>query len=290
MVTPFRPDGEVDFDGFAHNLTRWNNDRLAGYLVNGSNSETAYLTEEEKVELVRLTVKLAAPGRIVMAGTGMESLKETVRFTNVCADLGAHCALVLTPNYYDSNMTSPVLIDFFTRVADQSKIPILIYNVPKYTHVNIKADAVAALAKHPNIIGMKDSTGDMPQMANFLRVTRGQDFSILVGTAAAWYPALALGVEAAVLALANCNPNECAAVQEAFDAGDWKRAREIYQIMFPVNAAVTGTYGIPGLKAACDHNGYVGNCVRSPLLQASDADRRAVEGIVDTALSALAAL
>jgi 4-hydroxy-2-oxoglutarate aldolase len=283
MITPFCENGDVDFAAFASNIDRWNRDNLAGYLVNGSNSETAYLNEEEKLELVRLTVGHAAPGRHIMAGTGMESLRETIRFTNRCAALGAQSALVLTPCYYDSAMTSAALIDFFTKVADQSDIPILIYNVPKFTHVNIKADAVAALARHPNILGMKDSTGDVPQLATFLRVTQGEDFCIFVGTASAWYPALALGIENAILALANCHPNECAAVQTAFDGGDWKKARDIYQVMFPVNTAVTGTYGIPGLKVACDLTGYQGGYVRSPLLQCPPESREAVTKIVRTA-------
>lgn len=283
MITPFCENGDVDYQAFADNIERWNHDALTGYLVNGSNSETAYLSEEEKLELVRLTVSHAAPGRHIMAGTGMESLRETIRFTNRCAELGAHSALVLTPCYYDSSMTSPALVDFFTKVANASDIPILIYNVPKFTHVNIKADAVAELARHPNIIGMKDSTGDVPQLATFLRVTKGEEFRILVGTASAWYPALALGIESAILALANCHPNECAAVQTAFDAGNWKKSRELYQIMFPVNTAVTATYGIAGLKAACDLMGYGGGFVRSPLLQLPSESREAVAKIVRAA-------
>lgn len=290
MITPFTAEGDVDTAAFAANVGSWNEQPLAGYLVNGSNSETAYLTEEEKLELVRITVEQARPGRHIMAGTGMESLRETIRFTNACARLGAHSALVLTPCYYDAAMTSTVLIDFFTGVADASDIPILIYNVPKFTHVNVKPDAVAALCKHPNIVGMKDSTGDIPQMATWRRIVGDEDFTLIVGTASAWYPALALGVETAVLALANCHPAQCAAVQRAFDAGDWKRARDIYQALFPVNAAVTGTYGIPGLKHACDFMGLRGGHVRRPLPDASAETKDAVERIVKAAGGQLAAL
>ncbi|MEG2204955.1 MAG: dihydrodipicolinate synthase family protein, partial [Oscillospiraceae bacterium] len=241
---------------------------------------------EEKIKLVRLTVEHIAPGRPVIAGTGMESLKETIRFTNLCADLGATAALVLTPSYYDSSMTSPALIEFFSTLADQSKIPVMIYNVPKYTHVNIKADAVEALSRHPNIAGMKDSTGDVPQLATFKRVA-DPDFQLLVGTAAAWYPALTLGVEAGILALANCSPDACIAVQEAFEAGDWARSRDLYQAICPLNAAVTGTYGIPGLKRACNVLGYRGGFVRRPMLERSAADMAQVESIVATTLEKL---
>lgn len=282
MITPFKENGDVDFEGFASNIRKWNNDKLTGYLVNGSNSETCFLTEEEKIELVKLTVENAAPGRHVMAGTGMESTRETIRFTNICAKLGAQSALVLTPNYYDADMGSEALIKFFTDVADNSDIPILIYNVSKFTHVNIKADAIEKLSRHPNIVGMKDSNGDVPQLATFLRVA-DPSFQVMTGTFGAWYPALALGITAVVSAMANCCPNEITEVQELFDAGRFDESRALYQRMFPVNAAVTGAYSIPGLKVATDAMGYTGGYVRSPLLQASDKTKEAVLAILKKA-------
>ena len=290
MITPFTKEGEVDYTAFCENVEHWNQDDLAGYLVNGSNGETAYLTEAEKIEVVKLTVKYTKPGRIVLAGTGLESLSETIRFTNLCASLGAQYALVLTPSYYSDSMTSAAFIDFFSRVADKADIPILLYNVPKFTHVNIKADAVAALAQHPNIIGMKDSTGDVPQLATFKRVTANQDFEIFVGTASAWYPALAIGVNAGVHAVSNCAPNATAAVQTAFKAGDHEKAIAVYQAVFPLNAAVTGTYGIAGLKYACDVLGYKGGEVRCPLQPLNDSNRADIKRVIDTTREQLQAL
>jgi len=280
MITPFDEDGELDRGAFIENIEKWNSDRLAGYLVIGSNSETAYLNVGEKLELVKLVVKHGAPGRHIMAGTGNESLRETLSFTKACADLGVQSALVLTPNYYDGVMDSEHLIRFFTSLADESPIPVLIYNVPKFTHVNIKADAVKVLSRHPNIVGMKDSTGDMPQLANFLNVA-DEGFQIFTGTASAWYPALCMGVQGGVLALANCSPNECALVQEAYDQGELDKAFQIYKALFPVNSAVTGTYGIPGLKFACDLNGYRGGHVRSPLFACSEIGRSNIKDILD---------
>ncbi|MFC0273691.1 dihydrodipicolinate synthase family protein [Metabacillus herbersteinensis] len=162
-------------------------------------------------------------------------------------------------------------------------MPILIYNVPKFTGVNIKADAVEVLSDHANIIGMKDSTGDVPQLATFKRIVP-EDFNLIVGTASALFPVLTLGVDAAILALANCNPIECAKVQEFYEAGDILAAREIYQTMFPVNTAVTGTYGIPGLKYACDLMGYQGGFVRSPMLEISQDDKSKMKNIIDEAM------
>lgn len=283
MLTPFKENGDADYDAFISNMENWNQDKLAGYLVLGSNSETVYLTEEEKIQFMKFTVAHAQKGRHVMAGTGMESLRDTIKFTNMAARLGVHSALVLTPFYYGGNMTSEALIKYFTTLADNSDIPILIYNVPKFTHLNIKADAVAALSTHPNIIGMKDSLGDVPQLATFKRIVP-EEFNLMVGTASAWYPALALGIEAGIMALANTNPNECALVQEEFEKGNWEKSRLVYQAVFPINTTITATYGIAGLKYAADVMGYKGGFVRSPLLDLAASDKEKIDGIIEKAL------
>ncbi|NLN47628.1 MAG: dihydrodipicolinate synthase family protein [Clostridiales bacterium] len=279
MITPFKENGDVDYVAFEKNIKKWNEDKLAGYLVLGSNSETAYLAEEEKIELIKITVANTKPGRHIIVGSGMESLRETVRFTNIAAKLGVHAALVLTPSYYGGKMTHEALANFFIKLADNSDIPILIYNVPKFTHINIKPETVEVLSKHPNIIGMKDSLGDVPQLATFKRIVP-EDFNLMVGTASAWFPALTLGIKAGILALANCNPNECAKVKENFDNGNWQEAREIYQRVFPINTAVTGTYGIAGLKYACDLQGYKGGTVRTPLLPLKEEEKHSIEAIL----------
>jgi len=139
IITPFRAKGELDVKAFVSNIEKWNKDSLSGYLVIGSNSETAYLNEKEKLELVKLTKEHAKKDRLIMAGTGLESARETIKLTNKCAKLGAHCALILTPFYYSSSMDSKAMIRFYTEVADNSGIPILIYNVTRFTHINIGA-------------------------------------------------------------------------------------------------------------------------------------------------------
>jgi 4-hydroxy-2-oxoglutarate aldolase len=282
MLTPFKQNEDVDYDGFVSNIQKWNKDRLAGYLVIGSNSETVYLSEEEKLELVRLTAENAAPGRVVMAGSGLDSARETIKLTNKCAKAGAHCALVLTPFYYGGAMDSRALIRFFTEVADHSDIPILIYNVSKFTHVNIGADAVAELSRHKNIVGMKDSNGDVPQLATFLRAADPK-FQVMTGTFSAWYPALTFGITATVSAMANCCPNEIAETQELFDAGKTAESFALYQRFFPVNAALTGTYGIPGLKYAADYCAYTGGRVRNPLADCGETQTEQLRAILDKA-------
>ena len=282
MITPFKENGDVDYRMHANNMEKWNNDNLAGYLVLGSNSEAVYLNEEEKLEMIRITVEAAKKDRLILAGTGMESTRETIKLTNKASRLGAHGALVLTPFYYGGKMNDEALIRYFTEVADNSDIPILIYNVTKFTHVNISAGAVEVLSRHPNIIGMKDSSGDVPQLVKFISVVP-EDFNLMVGTASSWYPALTLGISAGIMALANCSPNECALVQEYYENGQIEKAKDTYTRIFPVNTAVTAVYGIAGLKYACTLSGYAGGYVRKPLLELKEDEKKKVRDILSKA-------
>lgn len=282
MITPFKPNGDVDYEMFVRNIERWNRDELCGYLVLGSNSETVYLTEDEKLKLMELTVNYANNDRLILAGTGMESTRETISLTEKAAKLGVKAALILTPFYYGSKMNDEALIKYYTTVAENVSIPVLIYNVTKFTHVNISAEAVRVLSRHPNIIGMKDSSGDIPQLVKFKGVVP-EDFNLMVGTASAWYPALTLGVEAGIMALANCAPNECANVQKLYDQDRYIEAKEEYQRLFPVNAAVTNTYGVAGLKHACTMLGYEGGFVREPLLELKSSEKDKIAEIISEA-------
>jgi len=282
MITPFRENGDVDFDAFARNIERWNATPLAGYLVLGSNSETPYLSEEEKLKLIELSVQTAAKGRTVLAGTGLESTRETIRFTNEAARLGAHAALVLTPSYYGSRMNDEAIIGHFSAVADASGIPILIYNVPKFTHLNISTRAVKALSRHKNIVGMKDSLGDPSQLEAF-RNAVPSDFNLIVGTASALFPALRLGIRAGILALANCTPNACVTIQRLFEEGEHQKAEELQGRILPSNKAVTESFGIAGLKYAATLMGYEGGCVRPPLLALKEEDKSSLRHILTEA-------
>jgi 4-hydroxy-2-oxoglutarate aldolase len=283
MITPFTEDGDVDYDKHVKNVVAWNDYDLAGYLVLGSNSETVYLTEEEKLKLIELTVENNKDKKVIMVGTGMESTRATIELTNKAAKLGADCALLITPFYYTEKMNDQALINYYQEVADNVDIPVLIYNVTKYTHVNISPKAVEVLAKHPNIIGMKDSSGSIPQLVQFKAAVKGQDFNLLVGTASAWYPALTLGVEASIMALVNCCPGECIDVQKEYENGNEEKSRELYERVFPVNSAVTGAFGIAGLKYACDLLGFQGGLVRKPMLQITEEEKIKLKEVLSKA-------
>jgi 4-hydroxy-2-oxoglutarate aldolase len=282
VITPFKDNGDVDYEGYNNNIKKWNKSTLTGYLVLGSNGEAVYLNEEEKLKLIELTVKNKKAGQIVIAGTGYESTRETIRMTNKAGGLGVDAALIITPYFYGSKMTDEALIDYYTEVADNSNIPVLIYNVTKFTHINISPEAVEKLSKHPNIIGMKDSSGSVQNLSEYMRVM-DEEFNLLVGTASAWFPALALGIEGSIMALANICPDECIKVQEYYEKGNNEKSKDLYLKLYPVNKAVTATYGIAGLKHACTVLGYRGGSTRKPLLNLKYSEGEALEKVLQKA-------
>jgi 4-hydroxy-2-oxoglutarate aldolase len=279
MMTPFRENEKVDYAMFVRNIDRWNKDTLGGCLVLGSNSEASYLSENEKVRLIRLTVENAKKGRTIVAGTGLESARETLRFTEKAANLGVDAALVLTPSYYGDHMTDEALIGYFVTVADQSPIPILIYNVPRFTHINVSLNVVKRLSGHPNIVGMKDSKGDLAQVRTFV-TNAAAGFQVVVGSASVWYPSLSLGVTGGILALSNFAGNDCAELQSLYEAGKFEKAERLHKRLVPVNVAVTITYGVAGLKYAATLMGYEGGFVRRPLRPLSEDAMKDIRDIL----------
>lgn len=263
MATPFK-DEELDLAALEANIARWNNTGLAGYLVVGSNGEAVYLTQAEQEQVIAAAVEAAAPEKIIMAGTGRESTRATIAATRRAAELGADCALCVTPHYFTGQMTPARLAGHFQRVADEVPIPVLAYNFPQATGVNMGSDLVAGLSQHPNIAGIKDSSGNIAQLSEIVRLS-AQDFRVFVGNAEVFYPALGVGAVGAILAVANVLPEKCVALQEAFQAGELARARGLqWEIAYPA-ALVTRIHGVGGLKVAMDLAGYQGGTVRMPL-------------------------
>jgi 4-hydroxy-2-oxoglutarate aldolase len=282
VTTCFKANGDVDYDSFAANLDKLKTTGLAGVVVFGSNGEYVFLSEEEKLKLIETAVNVLPPTMKVIVGTGLESTRYTIDLTNKAAKLGAHAALIVTPCYYGGKMDRKALYHHFTAVADSVDIPVMVYNVPKFTNVNVNPDLVAELAAHPNIWGLKDSTGNVPQIAEVIDTTP-DDFNVLVGTASALYPAVNLGADGGILALANVAPRECVEIFNLTKQGELEKAQKLYLKMLPVNKAITATYGIAGLKAAMDMLGYIGGPVRSPLLPLPESQTAQVRQILETA-------
>jgi 4-hydroxy-2-oxoglutarate aldolase len=277
IATPFNSDGEIYTAKVQHNVEKWNRTGLAGYVVCGSTGESVYLTFEEKLALFELVAKHAAADKLLLAGTGVESVRETVMLTNRAAEMGYKAVMVRTPHYYKNlvnNGAAQAL--YFRSVADQAKIPLMIYNWPQATGVDIPADTVAALSEHPNIIAIKESSGNIEKVMQMIRETK-PGFQVLVGSAPTLAPSLAVGAVGAVLAYANAAPYSTIAIWEAhrqreFDAAmDWQRRIARAAVL------VTVKYGIPGLKYAMDLNGYYGGPVRLPLQSISPAAKQEID-------------
>jgi 4-hydroxy-2-oxoglutarate aldolase len=281
ITTPFS-EGKVAYDKLASNVEKWNRSGLKGFVVLGSNGEYVYLSEEEKRRVVDSVVQSATKQMWIIAGTGCESTIETLRLTEDCARLGARAALVVTPHYYFGRMSEAALVKYYSDLADQSPIPILLYNVPKFTHINMAAGFVARLSNHPNIIGIKDSSGNVIQLGEMLNgVAKG--FNVMVGTAGVLFSGLTIGCVGGVCALANVAPEACVKIFDLVKAGDMVAARELQLKMMPVNQAVTAIYGVPGLKAAMDMLGYFGGDPRLPQLPSSEQDRSEIKNILKKA-------
>ena len=281
IPTPFAGQA-VAYDHLAANVRRWSRTGIRGVVVLGSNGEYPLLSEDEKRRTVAVVAEAAPPGMPIIAGTGCESTRATVELTRACAAAGAQAALVVSPHYYAGRMNEAALMRHYQAVADASPVPILLYNVPKFTHMNLAPSLVAALSRHPNIVGIKDSSGNVSQLGDYLnRVDPG--FKVLVGTAGVLYGALSLGCCGGVLALANVAPAQCVRVQSLMAAGEHAAAAALQRRLIPVNTAVTATYGIAGLKAALDRLGYYGGDPRGPLLPATAEERTAIAGILRAA-------
>ena len=174
LPTPFKADGELDLEALRSNVEQLNATGLAGYLALGSNSEAVHVTPEEASQIFATVKRAAAPGKIVLGGTGQLSTAATIEMTNRAADAGCDAALIVTPFYYKNNMTGEALKKHYFTIADQSPIPVMIYNVPANTGLNVASAIVAEIAQHPNIVGIKDSAGDINQLAEMVRLTRSK--------------------------------------------------------------------------------------------------------------------
>lgn len=279
IPTPFDAAGDVHHGALVENLERWNQYDLRGYVVLGSNGEGVYLDEAEKVQVWETARRAIPADKLLVAGTGAESTRQTIAITLRAADAGADAALVVTPHYYGPKMTPDSLVQHYVKVADASPIPILIYNVPKFTNVNMDVAAVARAAEHPNIAGIKDTSGNITQLADTVRVV-GPDFQVLAGSASFLLAGLTVGAVGGILALANIAPQKGLEITRLFEAGARDEAAELQRRMIPVNNAVTARFGIAGLKAALDMLGYYGGPVRSPLLGLTEGERQTLREIL----------
>jgi 4-hydroxy-2-oxoglutarate aldolase len=275
LTTPFAADDSVAISDLKQNIQRYNATGLAGYAVQGSTGESVLLSRAEWDSVLVAAKEEASPQKRLLAGTGVESTAETISRTKRAAELGYHAALVKTPYYYKPMYKPDVFIAHYRRVADASPIPVLLYSVPQFTGISLEAPEVAVLAEHPNIIGIKESSGHVQRVAEMIAATPAS-FQVLTGGAAVLLPSLTVGAKGAILALASALPEKCAELYELTRRGQLETARELQKNLLRASKVIVSEFGIPGVKFVMDQRGYRGGLPRLPLQPLSDAAKRRV--------------
>ena len=266
LVTPFDESGNVRYEAFERNLDKYVEAGIQGYLVLGSNGESVYLEHAEKLKLIEIARRRLPASMTLLAGTGVESTEATIRLTKEAAERGVDAVLVKNPFYYKSQMTFDVYHAHYTAVADASPVPVILYNVPVFTGISMEARLVIELAKHPNIVGMKESSGDVRLISEVVWNTPKEKFAVLAGAAPVLFPNMVAGARGGIVALACAAPKAMLTLYHAFASGNYARATEVQRIIAPAAAAVTAKYGIAGLKGGMALEGFDSGLPRRPLL------------------------
>jgi len=275
ITTPFKEE-EFYPTGLQNNLARWNQYPLTGYIVLGSTGEAVMLSDQEKLTVVETARQSIPDQKQMIVGSMYHSLASSVEFINRCAALGVQAALVLPPHYYRTAMTPERLVDFYRRLADQSKIPILIYHFPKVSGITLSAEVVLKLADHPNIIGIKDSSANVVFQQTLIAESPSS-FSVLTGSASTLTLSCIAGATGGIVALGNIASQHCLDIFRAVKSGNIEDARKIQLAVNRLNLLTTAVYGIGGLKYAMDRLGYYGGLPRLPLTLPSESGKTEID-------------
>ena len=279
ITTPFQgPLGPIATQRFQHNVTRLLAEGVAGIVVSGSTGEAPLLDADEQRQLVELARAVMQDGAWLIAGTGGESTLETVKLSLAAAEAGADAILVRPPSYYSAAMSPASLAVHFLSVADASPVPMLIYNIPKYTHLSLAPSLLQQLASHERIIGVKDSSGDAKSVAAYREAV--PDWAVLVGGASLLVTALELRCQGGIVAVACYAPSLCVRLVREFANGNRAAAAALQERITPLDKEIVGKFGPAGVKAAMDAVGLYGGLVRAPLAPLSDKDRERISALV----------
>lgn len=281
VVTTFRHRSEdLDLKAFAANLKAHLAAGLSGVVVCGSTGEAALLNEEERLEALEVARREVPEERLLLMGAGAESTRLTVRRCREAQTVGADGVLVVAPHYYANAMTAAALRAHYRTVADDSPLPVVLYNIPKYMHFKLPAELVAELAQHPNVAGIKDSSGDLDLLQSYLGA-QSESFTVLTGNGGTFHPALVAGARGGILAVALFAAESCVALYQAHQRGQRATADALQAKLKRAAVEVVGELGVPGVKAAMDAVGLCGGPVRGPLLDLDATGRSRVWTLVE---------
>jgi 4-hydroxy-2-oxoglutarate aldolase len=279
LATPFATDGTVSLSGVRQNIARYNQTAVAGYVVLGSTGESVMLSREEADSILVAAREAGIAEKLLIAGTGAESTAETIAKTKRAAALGYQVALVKTPYYYKPAYRADTYIHHYRAVADASPIPILLYSVPIFTGITLETPEIVELSQHPNILGIKDSSGVIQRVAEVVG-SAPASFHVLTGGAAVIYPALCVGARGAILALADALPEKCAELYHLVQSGQHDRAKALQLQLAHASKRILSEGSIAGLKYAMDLRGYQGGVPRLPLLPLKEDKKQAIAALI----------
>ncbi len=279
LVTPFASDESLSLSAVKENIRRYNQTGLAGYVVLGSTGEAVMLSSPESESVLAAAKEAAGPDKLLIAGTGAESTAETIARTKRAAALGYNLALVKTPYYYKPFYRAETYLHHYRAVADASPIPILLYSVPQFTGITLETPEILALAAHPNIAGIKDSSGSVQRIGELV-ASAPASFQVLTGGAPVIYPCLAVGARGAILALASALPEKCVELYQLVQRGQHEQAKQLQHVIVLASRRILSENGLAGLKYAMDLRGFHGGSPRPPLLPISEEKKRAIADLI----------
>ena len=279
ISTPF-VNGEVAYNQLRSNIQKYSQTALAGFFALGSNGESMFLTESEKLKVLEVVLQEKADHQIVMAGTGYESTQQTISFSNQVAEMGADFVSILTPSYFKKRLTDDAMIGYYTDVADGVPVPVIAYNAPGFTGMTLTPKVVEVISSHPNVIGMKDTSKG--NMSTYISAA-GDDFDKLSGTVSTLFESILLGAKGGVVSLANAFPAPCCELYDACKAVDLDKARRLHYMLIKLNKSVSGSFGVAAVKYAAEVAGYHGGDPRKPLLPITEEGRLSIRKAIQEA-------
>jgi 4-hydroxy-tetrahydrodipicolinate synthase len=283
-TTPFDQDGKISASGISLNIKEWTARGVIGFVVLGSTGERVHLDEREYLEVIEISRAATASDSVFIVGAGQQSTVGTIREIKSAARAGADAVLVITPFFYRTAITQETLISFYTAVADESPVPVLLYSMPPLTGIKIEPETVARLSEHTNIVGVKDSSNDVAGFSKTVSLCPS-DFAVMTGNGTVLLDTLRAGATGGILAVGCVVPEVCVEIYRTFKTGDEEHAAKLQSKLTPLAAAVTTRFGIGGLKAALTLAGFHGGSVRSPLRAPDETARNEIAQLLHDAQS-----
>lgn len=280
IVTPFDSVERIRYDAMRDNILRYNGTGLRGYMPLGSNGEFQGLDDVECVEVLKTVCRYKSADKVVVGGCGRESAHKTVEFIKLIADFGLDLAFVLPPHYFAAQMTADHLLRYYSRVADESPIPIVLYNAPKFASgLALEPELVARLSAHENIAAVKNSSATPDR--EYVEAAKRDDFAVLAGNIFRLYPGLEQGVTGGVVSTASYLPEYCCRLFDLYIEGEFSETKRLHSFLTELSAAGIGPMGVPGVKLGMDLRGLAGGHVRNPLMDATPRQRDKVKRLFE---------